>query len=352
MRSGEMGIEIRALDAAAMKAARARHDSLTKPPGSLGQLEEIAVRICGIRGEQPRGLGAAVVILCAADHGVTEEAISAYPREVTAQMLANFASGGAAINVLSRHVGAKVVLVDAGVAGDVDDPRILKRRIRNSTANIARGPAMSVREAEASIALGIEVVEAEIDRGAGIIATGEMGIGNTTASSALIAALTGCPVRSVVGRGTGIDDSALENKTRVIERALAVNRPSPDDPVGALAKVGGLEIGALAGVMLGGAARCVPVVIDGFISGAAALLASRIEPRATGYLFPSHLSLEPGHRVVLDELGLDPILNLGMRLGEGTGAALAIPVIEASLKILNEMATFEEAGISRQNETE
>ena len=350
MKFGETVIEIKALDEAAMEAARARHDSLTKPPGSLGQLEEIAVRVCGIREEIPRGLGPGVVILCAADHGVTEEAVSAYPREVTVQMLANFAAGGAAINVLSRHVGAKVVLVDVGVAGDIDNPRILKRRVREGTANIARGPAMSLAEAEASIALGIDVVESEIDLGAGIIATGEMGIGNTTASSALIAALTGCPVPSVAGRGTGIDDRALENKVRVIEMALAVNRPSPGDPVGALAKVGGLEIGALAGVMLGGAARRVPVLIDGFISGAAALLASRIEPRVVGYLFPSHLSLEPGHRVVLDELGLEPILNLGMRLGEGTGAALAIPVIEASLKILNEMATFEEAGVSRESE--
>lgn len=346
----ELVQEIKPLDAGVMDRARERQDSLTKPQGSLGQLEEISVRVCGITGSIEALRGDKTIILCAADHGVTEEAVSAYPAEVTGQMLLNFAAGGAAISALARHVGARVAVVDVGTRADVEHPSILNRKVREGTRNFARGAAMDRSEAEAAVLVGAEVAAEEIDAGARIVATGDMGIGNTTASSALIAAFTGLPVLSLVGRGTGLDDAALENKAGVIRRALDINRPDPGDPLDVLAKVGGLEIGALAGVMLCCAARRVPVVVDGFISGAAALLAVRICPRAVDFMFASHLSQEPGHRVALDELGLEPFLNLEMRLGEGTGAALAMPVIEAAMKMLVEMVTFEEAGVSRESE--
>ena len=342
-------IEIHDLDRNAMEDARRRQASLTKPPGSLGLLEEISVRLCGIKGEMTADLGGKVIILCAADHGVVEEGVSAYPQEVTAQMLANFADRGAAINVLAGYAGARVVLVDIGTVGEGSLPGVVDRRIRAGTANIAQGPAMSRKEAERAVATGIELAGQEISGGAGMIATGDMGIGNTTPSSALVAAFTGLPAEAVVGRGTGLDDTALDAKTRVVEKALAANRPGSDDPVGALAGVGGLEIGAMAGVILGGVMERVPVVIDGFISGAAALLAERICPGAKNFMFASHLSEEPGHKAALDELGLEPFINLNMRLGEGTGAALAMPVIEVALKLLNEMATFDEAGVSRES---
>ena len=350
MEIGGRSIEIAGLDRASMEKARERQKNLTKPSGSLGLLEAISIRICGMRSEVPSTLGDKVVILCAADHGVVEEGVSAYPQEVTGQMLLNFSSGKAAINVLARHVGAMVVLVDVGTLADVEHPLVITKKVRKGTANLTAGPAMSRAEAEKAIAVGIEVAEQEIAKGAGIIATGDMGIGNTTPSSALVSALTGIPVRQVVGRGTGIDDDRLEKKVDVIERALALNRPSMEDPIGVLAKVGGLEIGALAGVMLAGAMRRVPMVVDGFISGAAALLAVRIHPGVKEYLFPSHLSEEPGHVIVLENLGLKPLIDLGMRLGEGTGAVLAMPIIEAAVKILSEMATFEEAGVSRKSE--
>lgn len=342
-------IAIHDLDRKAMEDARRRQASLTKPPGSLGLLEEISVRLCGIKRGMTPDLGRKVIILCAADHGVVEEGVSAYPQEVTTQMLKNFAARGAAINVLAGYVGAGVVLVDMGTVCGGNLPGVVDRKIRAGTANIARGPAMSREEAERAVATGIELARQEISGGAGIIATGDMGIGNTTPSSALVAAFTGQPAKAVVGKGTGLDDTALDAKTRVVEKALAANRPGSDDPVGALAGVGGLEIGALSGVILGGAMERVPVVIDGFISGAAALLAERICPGAKNFMFASHLSEESGHRVILDELGLEPFINLNMRLGEGTGAALAIPVIEVAMKLLNEMATFDEAGVSRES---
>jgi nicotinate-nucleotide--dimethylbenzimidazole phosphoribosyltransferase len=343
-------ITIESLDSASMERARLRQGTLTKPAGSLGLLEDISIRICGIRREIPASLGEKVVILCAADHGVVEEGVSAYPQEVTGQMLLNFAGGGAAINVLAKHAGARVVVVDVGTRSEVGNPAVIRRKIRRGTANFAWGPAMSRAEAEQAIGVGIETAEQEIGKGAGLIATGDMGIGNTTAASALIAALSGLPVRSLVGRGTGIDDASLEKKVEVIERALELNSPSSDDPLDALSKVGGLEIGALAGVMLACAVHRVPVVVDGFISGAAALLASRIDKAVVDYLFASHLSEEPGHRLVLGELGLKQFIDLEMRLGEGTGAVLAISVIEAAVKILVEMSTFEEAGVSRKSE--
>jgi nicotinate-nucleotide--dimethylbenzimidazole phosphoribosyltransferase len=265
-------------------------------------------------------------------------------------MLSNFISGGAAINVLSKHVGADVVLVDVGAVGDIKHPLIINRKVKKGTDNFTRGPAMSREEAVKAVEVGIEVAMEKINEGAGLIAIGDMGIGNTTASSALIAAFTGFPVRSVVGKGTGISESIFERKVEVIEQAIEVNHLRSNDPLDVLAKVGGLEIGALAGVILACAHRGVPVIIDGFISGAAALLAVRMSPNAKHYLFPSHLSEEPGHRIVLEELGLKPFLLLDMRLGEGTGAVLGMFIVEAALKVLNGMATFEEAGVSREVE--
>lgn len=341
---------IASLDVNTMEQARRRQDNLTKPVKSLGSLEELSIRVSGIKGEISSELGEKVVILCAADHGVVEEGVSAYPQEVTTQMLLNFAQGRAAITVLAGYVGAKVVLVDVGVKGDVGHPAIISQKVRRGTANFTKEPAMRLEEAEKAVEIGIELAEQEIKKGAGVIATGDMGIGNTTASSALIAALTGLPPRSVAGKGTGIDEEAFEQKVTVIEKALTLHRPSPDKPLDALAKVGGLEIGALAGVMIGGAINRVPVVIDGLISGAAALLAYRLCQPVKDYLLPSHLSPEPGHRLVLTELGLKPFVQLDMRLGEGSGAVLVLPIIEASLKILTEMATFEEAGVSQKNE--
>lgn len=352
MKIEEVLSQIKPLDEEWMQIARERQENLTKPPGSLGYLEEISIRLCGIKGEVPKSLGKKVVILCAGDHGVVEEGVSAYPQEVTTQMLLNFAHGGAAISVLSRHVGADVVLVDVGAKENVDHPAILSKKVKNGTFNFTKGEAMSREEAESAIEVGLEVAVEEIKKGAGIIATGDMGIGNTTASSALISFFTGFPVRSVVGKGTGIDDSAFEKKVQVIEKAIEVNKPDPDDPIDVLAKLGGLEIAALIGVMIAGAIHRVPVVIDGFISGAAALIAVRIAPQVKDYLFPSHLSEEPGHCIVLEEIGFTPFLHLKMRLGEGTGAVLAMQVIEAAVKILSEMRTFEEAGVAKGKEEE
>lgn len=343
--------KIKPLDETSMKIARQRQDDLTKPPGSLGRLEAFSVRLAGIKKIKiPKEIGKKVVILCAADHGVVEEGVSAYPQEVTAQMLFNFISGKAAINVLARHIGAELVLCDVGVKKLIQDPTIISRRIRSGTANIAKGPAMSRKEAVSSIEVGIKIAEEAIGKGAGIIATGDMGIGNTTPSTAVISVLTQTPPAQITGKGTGIDLQRWGKKVKVIEKAIEVNRPDRSDPVDVLSKVGGLEIGALTGVVLACAANRVPVVIDGLISTAAALLATEISPLAKEYLFPSHLSEEPGHEVALKKLGLEPYLLLKMRLGEGTGAVLGIFIIEAALKVLNEMATFEEAGVSRSSQ--
>lgn len=335
------------LDAAAMKAAAARQSQLTKPPGSLGRLEALSVQLAGIQGRPDPAVVHKVVAVMAADHGVVAEGVSAFPAEVTPAMVHNFVNGGAAINVLARHVGARVSVTDVGVNADFQDaPGIRHRKIRPGTANMACGPAMGRDEAEAAIAVGIDLVDEERGRGLDVVATGEMGIGNTTAASAVIAALTGQPVARVTGRGTGIAKEALPAKIAVIEKALAINAPAADDPLDVLAKVGGLEIAAMTGVFLGGAAHRVPVVMDGFISAAAALAATRLCHECVDYILPSHVSIEIGHQVVLDELGLVPLFDMGMRLGEGTGAALGISVIEAAARILAEMATFESAGVA------
>ena len=338
---------VKPLHEEAMRQAQARQDNLTKPQGSLGLLEELSVKVAGIKGvAQPR-IRDKVVVTMAGDHGVAAEGVSLFPQEVTAQMVYNFLRGGAGINVLARHVGARVVVADMGVASDLEPhPELLIKKVAYGTKNMAQGPAMSHEEAIQSIEAGIEIVESELSRGMDIVGTGDMGIGNTTPSSAIVAALTGAPVADVTGRGTGIDDEQLAYKVETIERALAVNRPDPADPLDVLAKVGGLEIGGIAGVVLGAAAHRLPVVIDGFISGAGALIAAGLAPQVKDYLIAAHLSVELGHRLVLERLGLTPLINLNMRLGEGTGAALGISLVEAAVKVLNEMATFADAGVS------
>ena len=338
---------IRPLDAAAMDAARARQNNLTKPPGSLGRLEEISIQVAGITGQARPVIKEKVVVTCAGDHGVVAQGVSAFPQEVTPQMVYNFLNGGAAINVLARHVGARVVVVDAGVAADFEpQPGLVIKKVAHGTADMTQGPAMRRAQAVQAIEAGIEVVEDEIARGLSIVAVGDMGIGNTTPSSGIVAAITGRPVAEVTGRGTGINDEQLAHKMAVIRQALAVNRPDPDDALDVLSKVGGFEIGTIAGVVLGAAAHHIPAVIDGFISTAGALIAGELAPLARGYMIAAHASVEIGHRAILDRLGLIPCLDFDLRLGEGTGAALVLSVVEAACKILDEMATFESAGVS------
>lgn len=322
-------------------------DQLTKPPGSLGRLEELARRLAEISGRFPPRVAHAVIFTLAADHGVVAEGVSAYPQIVTAQMVENLLRGGAAVNVLARHVGAKVVVVDMGVAVPLPPhPGLLSRRIAPGTRNMAKGPAMTRDDAVAAIETGVALVDGERGHGLDLIGTGEMGIGNTSAASAVVAALTGTGAEHVTGTGTGVDEDGLRRKVAVIERALATNRPDASDGIDVLAKVGGLEIAGLCGVVLAGAASRIPVVIDGFIAGAAALAATRIKPEVRHYLLASHRSTEPGARCVLDALGLQPYLDLGMRLGEGTGAALCIGLAQAAVKVLGEMATFKSAGVT------
>ena len=336
---------IPALDEAAMERAAARQAVLTKPAGSLGVLEELSVRIAGMTGRLDPPLERAVVFVLAADHGVAAEGVSAYPSDVTAQMVANFLRGGAAINVLARAVGARVVVADLGVATDVDaHPDLRAMKVRRGTASITRGPAMSVEEAGLAIDMGRELVRSEAPD---IAITGDMGIGNTTASGALICALSGLDAADVAGRGTGVDDAGLERKLRAVREALRVNRDAiARGPLETLAAVGGVEIAGLAGVILEAASSRKPVIIDGFIAGAAALVAAAMAPEVTGYLIASHRSHERGHGLVLERLGLRPLLDLDLRLGEGTGGALALPLVRASVRLLNEMATFADAGVS------
>jgi nicotinate-nucleotide--dimethylbenzimidazole phosphoribosyltransferase len=335
------------LDEPAMTQARRRLDSLTKPPGSLGRLERLAVQLAGITASPRPRLAAREVVVMAADHGVVVEGVSAYPASVTAEMVRNFARGGAAINVLARQVRASVVVVDVGVAAELPASLpIVHRKVAFGTANLASGPAMTVEQALAAIDVGLDLAGRDGDRAPDIVCLGEMGIGNTTAATSILAAVTGLPVAELTGRGTGIDDDTWRHKVAVIERALAVNRPDPADPLAVLAKVGGLEIAALVGLALGAAARRIPVLVDGFIATAAALVAAELCPAARGYMIAGHRSVEIGHRVALERLELEAIVALDLRLGEGTGAALALPILDAALAILDEMATFEEAGVS------
>ncbi len=352
---------ISGLDSKAMQCAQEKLDSLTKPQGSLGRLEELAKQAAGITGKTKILLKNKVVFVLAGDHGIAGEGVSAFPQEVTAQMVYNFLAGGAGINVLSRHIGARVVVADMGVATKIKNPclagRQKKSKIENfkdkkidyGTKNFLKQPAMTREQANKAIEAGIELFEEEFKKGIDIAGTGDMGIGNTTSSSAIIACITGEKAQIVTGRGTGIDDKGLSNKISVIETALKTHQPDPKDAIDVLSKIGGFEIGGLAGIILACAANKVPVVIDGFISGAAALIAYTLEPKVKDYMIAGHCSVEKGHRVVLDYIGLKPVLDLNLRLGEGTGAVLAMNVVEAGLKIMNEMATFEGAGVSEKN---
>ncbi|MBI2850637.1 MAG: nicotinate-nucleotide--dimethylbenzimidazole phosphoribosyltransferase [Chloroflexi bacterium] len=339
------------LDKKSMDEARARQDTLTKPQGALGRLEELSIQLAGIQGKPIPQITNKAVITMAGDHGVVAEKVGNWPQEVTAQMVANFLHGGAGINVIARQVGARVVVVDMGVAGQLKaNPKLLSRKVAPGTKNMAAGPAMTREQAIKAIETGIEIVTDEVKKGLDIVGTGDMGIGNTTPSAAICAVITGRPCAEVTGRGTGIDDQLLAHKIEVINKALAVNRPDAAHPLDVLAKVGGLEIGGLAGVMLGAASQHVPVVIDGFISGAAALIATSMAPQLKDYLIAAHVSAESGHKILLKHLGLRPLLDLEMRLGEGTGAALGIFLSETAARTLAEMATFAEAEVSEKNE--
>ena len=341
------------LDPAAMTDTAAILDALTKPPGSLGRLEDLAVQLAGITAIPRPTLRTRAIVVAAADHGVARQGVSAYPAEITTQMVGNFLAGGAAINTLGAMVGASVTVIDVGVAGSIPDApegghgaRLIRARVRPGTADMTTAAAMSRAEALRAIAVGLAASRSLRADGVELIAVGEMGIGNTTAASAITAAMTGLAPQRVTGHGTGIDEATHEHKVEVVARALDRHRPDAADPIGVLAAVGGLEIGALVGVMIGAVAHRIPVVLDGFITGAAALLAVGLAPAISARLIAGHRSVEPGHAIVLERLGLRPILELDLRLGEGTGAALAITVIDAAIALRDGMATFGSARIS------
>jgi len=322
-------------------------DNKTKPRGSLGRLEELACRLASIYGTPDPALPDKAVVVMAADHGVADEGVSAYPQEVTAQMVRNFAAGGAAINVLARLHQVRVVVVDMGTKAHLENlAGVRSYRLGPGTANFTRGPAMSREVAVRAVEFGIALAAELHETGVGLLAVGEMGIANTTAASAIASALLRMTPEQVTGRGTGVDDDRLRRKVWAVGQALAVNRPDPADPLDVLAKVGGFEIAGLVGIILGAAARTVPVVLDGFITGTAALIAAGLCPAAREYLIASHRSAEPGHAFILRHLALQPLLELDMRLGEGTGATLSLNLVEASLRLLREMATFEAAGVT------
>jgi nicotinate-nucleotide--dimethylbenzimidazole phosphoribosyltransferase len=338
---------IRPVDLHLEPAIRAHLDQLTKPPKSLGRLEDLAAQYCLITNKVSPSLGGKKIFTFAGDHGVAAEGVSAYPKEVTPQMVRNLLAGGAAVNVLARHAGAEVAVIDIGVDDPLNEaPNLIRRKVKSGTNNIAKGPAMNLEEAGQAIEVGIELARSAAQEQVTLIGTGEMGIANTTPSSALFAALLPCLVEDITGRGTGIDDAGLIRKMEVIKQSLKINREKLSDPLQALAALGGLEIAGICGLCLGAAASRIPVVVDGFISSAGALAACRLCPPVRDYLFFSHLSEEAGHATFLRIFKVTPILDLKMRLGEGTGAALAMSVIEASVKVYNEMATFASAGVS------
>ena len=329
-------------------AAQNRLREQARPAGCLGLLEDVGARLAGIFGTLDVRLNNKVIVTCAGDHGICAEGVSLFPSEVTPQMVYNFVNGGASINVLAKHAGARVEVADLGVAADFEpDLPIYHKKIRKGTDNFAKGPAMTRDEAIGSIEAGIEIVDELMAKGpVHLLGTGDMGIGNTTPSTAIIAVYSKLPVADLAGRGTGLDDNGLKLKIAAIEKGLAVNRPDPSDPVDVLSKVGGLEIGGLAGLVIGAASHGIPVVCDGFISTAGALLACKLAPMARAYLFASHNSVEVGHRYMLDHLNLAPLLDLGLRLGEGTGAALAMELMDAATRILCDIKTFEEVAIA------
>ncbi len=342
---------IQPLNSEYIAIAQSRLDNLTKPKGSLGRLEDFAKRIVAITENTKPGLDKKAVFVFAADHGVVEEGISAYPRDVTREMVYNFLRGGAGINALSRHVGADVFVIDIGVDWDFEGTEgLIIKKVGRGTKNFAKGWAMTTDEAVKCIETGIELSEDKIKRGYKFIAVGDMGIGNTTPSAAVMCAFTGLHPKEVVGHGTGINDEAWNRKVNVVEKALELHNPNSMDAIDVLSKIGGFEIGGIAGAILGASSRRIPVVVDGFVSTAGAMVALRLCPIVKDYIFFSHMSAEGGHGLVLEKLGAEPILDLSMRLGEGTGAVIGMSIIEAGVKAYNEMATFEEAGVSKEQE--
>jgi nicotinate-nucleotide--dimethylbenzimidazole phosphoribosyltransferase len=339
--------EVQPLDEAATERARERHLALTKPPGSLGRLEELGTRLSGMAGEVPPPVPESpAVVICAGDHGVLARGVSPWPKEVTAAMVGNFCAGGAAANVLAKTVGARVSVLDVGVASELErHPLLRTAKKRTGTYDLSSGPAMSRDDAAGAVMSGAGIAEELIESGVDLLVTGDMGIANTTPAAALISAFTDRPPETVTGRGTGIDDETFELKVRVVEEALRLHQLDPADPLGTLAALGGLEHAAITGLILMGAVYGVPVVLDGVVSNSAALVAQALAPDCAGYMVAGHLSVEPGAATALDHLGLDPVLNLDMRLGEGTGGLLAVPIVQAAARVLGEMTTMEEMGI-------
>ena len=344
--------KIQPVDASRTNAIQAQLDNLTKPQGSLGRLEELAKKYCLITGRDKPLIRNKIIFTFAGDHGVTEEGVSAFPKEVTPQMVLNILRGGAAVNVLAKHAGARVIVADMGVDHDFEPEEGLEiRKMGHGTKNMTKGPAMTRDEAERAILAGIELVEKYKD-GLDLLGTGDMGIGNTTPSSAIVSVITNTDPDKVTGRGTGIDDRSFQNKVAVIKKAIATNNPDPKDALDVLAKVGGFEIAGIAGLVLGAALYKIPVVVDGFISTAGALIAAELNPAVKGYIIAAHQSVEIGHRKMLEHLEQVPLLDLNLRLGEGTGAALGMSLVEAGVKILGEMATFAGAGVAEKTAEE
>jgi nicotinate-nucleotide--dimethylbenzimidazole phosphoribosyltransferase len=341
---------IRPLDQAAAAAARARHDVLTKPRGSLGVLEDVGVQLAGLAGRCPPPIPDPVAIaVFAGDHGVHAQGVTPWPQEVTAQMVGNFAAGGAVINVLADQLGAEVTVVDVGVAAELEPlPRLLDRKVRRGTRDMTVEPAMTYDEARAAVEVGIDIAHGLVAQGAGCLLTGDMGIANTTPAAALIAAFTAAAPAAVTGRGTGVDDTTLARKIAVIGRALARHAPDASEPLATLAAVGGLEHAALAGFVLGAAAARVPVLLDGVIACSAALAARALAPQSTVAMIAGHRSAEPGASVALTALGLTPLVDLDLRLGEGSGAALALPLVQCAARVLRDVATFDAAGVTEK----
>ena len=345
----ELAEEVEPADASAAQRASDLHRRLLKSPGSLGRLEDLGVRLAGMAGESPPPVPEnAAVVVCAGDHGVLARGVSPWPEEVTAAMVENFCAGGAAVNAIASTVGARVSVLDVGVASELERHPLLRgAKVRPGTADLSEGVAMSREEAARAVLAGAGVAGELVESGGvDLLVTGDMGIGNTTPAACLVAAFTGRPAGEVTGRGTGIDDATFELKTRLVEKALELHGPDPEDPVGVLAALGGLEHAALVGVILMGAVYGVPVLLDGLVSNSAALVALSLAPRSVDYLVAGHISVEPGARVALEKLGLEPLLDLEMRLGEGTGALLAVPLVQAASRVMREMKTLEEAGIA------
>lgn len=345
---------IKPVDRKWIQKAQERTSQLVMPSRALGRLHEISEQLCGIRETLAPAINQKAILVMAGDHGVVEEGVSAYPQEVTPAMVQTFLAGGAGINAISRQVGADVWVVDMGVIADIDTTglkdadRLIVQKVAKGTANFTKGPAMSRQDAETAVITGFQQAARLFEQGTDLLGTGDMGIGNTTPSAAIGAVLSGATLEEMVGRGTGVDDTGLARKRDVVRRGIEINKPVPEDGLDVLAKVGGFEIGGIAGAILAGAFHRRAVVVDGFISAAGALIAHALCPTAVDYIFAGHFSEEPGHRMMLAHLGLTPILDLGMRLGEGTGAALAMGIMEAAARMFKEVLTFEEAGVANK----